>query len=223
MIRIFEYNKSENYRDFENYVFTNLNNSFIDAPNDKITLDGVEYRLSSAIVLVESTDLKGRGNGFIIITDVPGAFGTIPTVANPTLPGWLDTDLYPEEKLVNTADKVEYMNYGGVIYKGTEISIFPPLKINAVETAYIKNSKDQEVILQLNKEIVDLTKVDILGYHGGSNINISVTSYAISSMGNDYVSVIIDASFASDGDTLKLRVTADTEMTDWSDFIPIIK
>ncbi len=51
MIRIFEYDTPTNFRDFENYVFTNLNSSFVDISNDKVTLDAVDYRLSTATLL----------------------------------------------------------------------------------------------------------------------------------------------------------------------------
>lgn len=47
MIRIFQYNKPTNYKDFENYVFTNLGAEHFDIPNDKLTIMGVDYRIST--------------------------------------------------------------------------------------------------------------------------------------------------------------------------------
>ncbi len=77
-------------------------------------------------------NLKGRGNGFIIFTDVPGAMGTIPTVANHTLAGWLDTDLYPGETLANITDQFEYKNFNGVIY-GSDLYVAPTFRINEIQ------------------------------------------------------------------------------------------
>ena len=47
MIRIFKYNKPTEYKKFENYVFTSLSSSCFDIPNDKLTLDEVDYRIST--------------------------------------------------------------------------------------------------------------------------------------------------------------------------------
>ncbi len=50
MIRIFQYKKPKIYKDFENYVFTNFDKRYFDIPNDKVTLEETDYRLSSVVV-----------------------------------------------------------------------------------------------------------------------------------------------------------------------------
>jgi len=47
MIRLFEYNTPTNYKDFENYVFTSLGTEYFDIPNDKVTIRGIVYRIST--------------------------------------------------------------------------------------------------------------------------------------------------------------------------------
>jgi len=47
MIRIYEYNNSTNFKDFENFVFSSLSSQFFDIPNDKVTIRGTDYRIST--------------------------------------------------------------------------------------------------------------------------------------------------------------------------------
>jgi ribosomal protein L7/L12 len=47
MIRIFKYSKPSKYKDFENYVFTSLSKDYFDIPNDKLTISGIDYRIST--------------------------------------------------------------------------------------------------------------------------------------------------------------------------------
>jgi len=47
MIRIYEYHNAEIFNDFENYVFTVLSSHHFDIPNDKVTIRGIDYRISS--------------------------------------------------------------------------------------------------------------------------------------------------------------------------------
>lgn len=54
MIRIYEYSNPTVYKDFENYIFTNLDSKYFDIPNDKVTLESVEYRISSIEILDEN-------------------------------------------------------------------------------------------------------------------------------------------------------------------------
>ncbi len=67
--------------------------------------------------ILKMTNLKARGNGFIIFSDVSGEKGTIPTVENHTDEGWLPTDLYVGETLINSVDEKAYINVGGKIYE----------------------------------------------------------------------------------------------------------
>ncbi len=67
MIRIFEYDTPTNFRDFENYVFTNLNSSLVDIPNDGVIIDAVKYRLSTAKLLTDDnsgTSMEYIRDGF---------------------------------------------------------------------------------------------------------------------------------------------------------------
>ncbi len=58
MIRIFEYNIPENYKDFENYLFTNLSPTCVDIINDKLTIDSVDYRISSLMKINEQNQME---------------------------------------------------------------------------------------------------------------------------------------------------------------------
>lgn len=59
MIRIYEYNNASTYKDFESYVFTALSRSFFDIPQDKVTIRGTDYRISSIIELDDANSVGG--------------------------------------------------------------------------------------------------------------------------------------------------------------------
>lgn len=55
MIRAYEHSNPSVYKDFENYVFTNLDSKYVDISNDKVTLESVDYRISTLKDLDEVT------------------------------------------------------------------------------------------------------------------------------------------------------------------------
>ncbi len=65
MIRIYKYDIAKEYTDFENYIFTNLSSSYFDLPNDKVTLDAVDYRISTAYLFEDDNDGNNNGSEYI--------------------------------------------------------------------------------------------------------------------------------------------------------------
>ncbi len=89
--------------------------------------------------------LKGRGNGFIISTDVPGAVGTIPIVENHTMVGWLPTDLYDGETLYNTSDLKKYTRIGNSVFQ-EDIQPVPTFDIESVDPTQFDSNTTGNVI-----------------------------------------------------------------------------
>lgn len=86
---------------------------------------------------------KARGNGNIIVTDVAGAIGTIPTVENHTMEGWLDTDLYEGETLINisnVSNPKPYMRIGDVIYMAINLTIAPTFFVDDITDVFDDNT-----------------------------------------------------------------------------------
>lgn len=67
MIRIFKYDTPTEYKDFENYVFTSLSSQYFDIPNDKVTIDAVDYRISTAFLISEITEDDSGQSGVALI------------------------------------------------------------------------------------------------------------------------------------------------------------
>jgi len=121
MFRFYKYDET-GYKDFGNSIFSNLDHSQIDSDQDKITIDNVDYRLSSVKELCDNCNHSDTTN-YEIMTNrptlrtitTPGAIGTIPATGDHTDGSWLPTDLYNGEVLINTTDQIAYVRSGNEI------------------------------------------------------------------------------------------------------------
>lgn len=65
MLRLYEYSDPVSYDDFENYLFRQKNRSTFDFANDKVTVDGTDYRISS----IRSIGADGEEEGEVTSSD----------------------------------------------------------------------------------------------------------------------------------------------------------
>lgn len=64
MIRLFKYANASEYKDFQNHLFSNPNYTF-DFANDKVTIDSVEYRISTRLKSPFETTNTVSGGGSV--------------------------------------------------------------------------------------------------------------------------------------------------------------
>lgn len=87
MIRLFEYTDSTKYKDFEDYLFSQPEKLIFDFPADKITIDSIDYRLSSMTNLINETngqDTQGTIRKVDFQSEVIGDNTTITVVPDKT-------------------------------------------------------------------------------------------------------------------------------------------
>jgi hypothetical protein len=212
MFRFFKYDDT-GYTDFENSIFSNLNKSQFDSLNDKITIEAVEYRLSSIRELCENCNNTDTINYEIMtmntrpvhrIITTPGAIGTIPTTNDHRDGSWLPTDLYIGEVLINTSDNLAFIRIGNEIrsWNLNRIVNSQIPQIEFVDPESLTVGSDNTTVNIYGTFLDNITGVDI------DNVGFGVIVTNFNKISSDHISIDVDPSQAdispSSGETLNI-------------------
>jgi len=168
MFRFFKYDET-GYADFENSIFSNLNQTQFDRLNDKITIEEIDYRLSTVKELCDNCNnsetfinetMNTRPTHRIIRT--PGAKGTIPETDDHTDGSWLPTDLYNGEVLINTTDNAAYIRSENEIrsWQLNPIDVVSPVVIEYIEPESITVGNPPAEVTFYGSGLDQITGVD---------------------------------------------------------------
>jgi len=212
MFRFFKYDDT-GYTDFENSIFSNLNKSQFDSLNDKITIEAVEYRLSSIRELCENCNNTDTINYEIMtmntrpvhrIITTPGAIGTIPSTNDHRDGSWLPTDLYIGEVLINTNDNKAFIRIGNEIrsWNLNPIVNFQFPQIEFVEPESMIVGSDNTTVNIYGAFLDNITGVDI------DNVGFGVIVTNFNKISSDHITIDVDPLQAdispSSGETLNI-------------------
>jgi len=212
MFRFFKYDDT-GYTDFENSIFSNLSKSQFDSLNDKITIEAVEYRLSSIRELCENCNNTDTINYEIMtmntrpvhrIITTPGAIGTIPSTNDHRDGSWLPTDLYIGEVLINTSDNVAFIRIGNDIrsWNLNQIVNSQIPQIEFVDPESLTVGSDNTTVNIYGAFLNNITGVDI------DNVGFGVIVTNFNKISSDHISIDVDPSQAdispSSGETLNI-------------------
>lgn len=199
MFRFFKYDET-GYTDFENSIFSNLDSSQFDSENDKITVDEIEYRIST---IKELCDNCNNSETFIneTMTTRPshrtittlGAKGTIPATNDHTDSSWLPTDLYNGEVLINTTDNIAYIRSGNEIrsWNLNPVIVNPVIRFQLIEPESLTVGSPPIEVLFYGIGFDQITGVD------SDAIEYGVTVSDFEALGPEQISLIIDPSEAN--------------------------
>ena len=210
MFRFFKYDDT-GYTDLENSIFSNLNQTQFDRLNDKITIEEIDYRLSTVKELCDNCNnsetfinetMNARPTHRIIRT--PGAKGTIPETNDHTDGSWLPTDLYNGEVLINITDNVAYIRSGNEIrsWQLNPIDLVSPVAFEYIEPESITVGNPPAEVMFYGSGLDQITGVNYDTLDWG----VIVSDFEV--LSQEEIILIIDASQAnlegSSGVTLEI-------------------
>jgi len=201
MFSFFKYDET-GYTDFGNSIFSNLDSSQFDITNDKVTIEDIDYRISTIRELCDNCNnsetylnetMTTRPTHRIITT--PGAKGTIPATNDHTDGSWLPTDLYNGEVLINTSDNIAYIRSGNEIrsWQLNPIDINPPVAFEFIEPESLTVGNPPHEVMFYGSGLDRITGID----YNAIEYGVTVSGFEV--LSQEQISLIIDTSQANIG------------------------